>query len=133
MLGRKPIPKTLRDYIYKGKHELVAFVRDERDIDIHDENSTTQGNKLGIGRLGILVCDRKPESKEEQAYFLYKDKPRTKTDSDIARAYISYEYSTVVNEFPLAISSKQLFGWHFGKNTETYKEAKRVLSEHGLY
>jgi hypothetical protein len=125
-------PKTLGDYVYEGKHELVAFVRDSRNIDVHDEDSTTQGNRLGISHLGVLVCDRKTDG--DCAHFFYKVNPKERM-ADIARASISYNYSTVVSEFPLAISSKNLFGWNFanGNEVEMYQEAKRILSEHGLY
>lgn len=127
-------PKTLGDYVYEGRHELVAFVRDTKNVDIHDDDSTTQGNRLGISHLGVLVCDRKLGSKEEQAHFFFKDKPRNKTDSDIASVSLSYDYTKVVSEFPLALSSDNfLVGWHCGKDTSVYEEAKRILTEHGLY
>ena len=122
--------KTLGDFVYEGKHELVAFVRDAKNIE-GDEDSGTQGNRLGISRLGVLVCDRKTDG--DCAHFFYKVKPRDKKDVDIARAPVSYKYSRVVSEFPLAISSENIFGWNFGNERGMYEEAKKLLKEHGLY
>ncbi|HTY44106.1 MAG TPA: hypothetical protein VMC80_02590, partial [Patescibacteria group bacterium] len=80
---------------------------------------------------GVLVCDRGKDG--DCAHFFYKVKPTNKENSDIESASVSYNYSWVVSEFPLAISSENLFGWDFGNEVKMYKDAQRLLKEHGLY
>ena len=125
--------RTLGDYISSGKHEFFAFVKDS--MSAQSSNHGTIGNNLGKIVLGVLVCERGgrgSEFDETHAKFFYKEKSIYKGDTDIVYGDFSYS-AKVDSENPLAISVVFYNNYHLKKESEKFKEAKKLLSKHGLY
>ena len=126
--------KTLGDYITSGRHEFVAFVKDEASLfDGGRSNHGTHGNNLGKIYFGVLVCGKRSEKDEEYTVrFFCKDSPIYKDDSDISFRDFGYNAS-VDNENPLAISTTFTRGWHLKTKSKEFDEAKELLQKYGLY
>ena len=130
--------KTLGDYISSGRHEFVAHVRNMMSLNNSSRsNHGTWGNDLGKIHLGVLVCDRKPESERDEkgdvARFFYKSSPRNEGDSDIMLRDLAYS-AKVISEVPLGLEVHSFHsGWHLEMKSKEFKEARRLLQRYGLY
>jgi hypothetical protein len=130
-------PKTLADYITSGRHEFVAFIRDE--MSLHDGSSSRRGNNLGRILFGVLVCDKTdPTAKNDRgepfARIVYKSPPIYAQDSDIMFEDFTYDSAKVVSEVPLALSVSSFFqGMHFDSGSKEFQEARELLKKYGIY
>lgn len=127
--------KNLGDYIPGGKHEFIAFVKNEGSPNSSKYN--TIGNKLGKIHFGVLVCERQLESKRDKendkVKFFYKDNPVYDGDSNISYRDFSYD-AKVISEVPLSLSTGFFYsGQHLKKKSKEFREAKKLLNSHGIY
>lgn len=125
--------KTLVDYVFWGKHESIAFLRELAPEEY--------GNKLGTLLMGVLVYERNPDIVKEQgieprAKFFYKD-PRPyeyKDNSDIMYVEFDPTASNVISEVPLAIEVYSVdTGFWLKANSEEFPKARDLLKKYGIY
>jgi len=130
--------KTLEDYISSGRHEFVAFVRNMMSLSYFSRfNHGTWGNDLGKIHFGVLVCDRKSESKRleenDRVKFFYKKQPMYDKDSDITFGDFSYS-AKVISEVPLSLEIHSFYSmYNLKKSSKEFREAKELLKKYGLF